>query len=598
MKKMTFLACAAMLTSAIAFTGCKSNDPIGYEGDAEVVKTEFAISLPSSVAGNGAKHMPATTVQTTPAQFQGMTSIILIPFATADSIKGADARLGKNIALTDGIAKSGTVDTRLGNNSNAKVFTDVAIPLTTASFLFYGKSAATSDAANAKFIVGSLIVDTASTHDNPSGFSFKLDSIITQTQYDNAMAADGHGGKLMAYLTSIAAATDAEAGTIHSWYEYTSSMTGDSAAYYQMFQAYQSLEDLSSFQVERMLTDLYKSLKPRRESSVLADHIMDAIESTTYTTGAPFANDSVKLIDALKTFPQELNIPEGAVRTQWVGSTTNAFQKGDYSGKAAPTKFVYPVNLWYYANSAIKTSNTSKKSLYDDTNTWGYITGQHADGTAVSTQTRSVVLVDSVQYGVARLDVQVKLASGTELADNSESAEGTATPVDVATHGGLPVTAILVGGQNHVGYDFKPTAAGGYTIYDNVMASAMIATASYSATKHTLVLESMADTPVRIAVEMENNNGADFYGYADQLVPKGSKFYVVAELNLTAGADKTLNTPHNVFKQDYTTTAKLNLKDLKKAYNTIPDLRTPELEIGFAVSLTWQNGNEYTIDFE
>lgn len=591
MKKMTFLACAAMLTSAIALNSCKSDDPIGgFEGDAEVVKTEFAISLPSSVAGNGAKHMPATTVQTTPAQFQGMTSIILIPFATADSIKGADARLGKNIALTDGIANSGAVDTRLGNNSNAKVFTDVAIPLTTASFLFYGKSAATGS----KFEVGSLIVDTASTHNNPSGFSFKLDSIITQTQYDNAMAAGGNGGKLMTYLTSIAAATDADAGTIHAWYEYTSSMTGDSAAFYQMFQAYMSLKDLSSFQVERMLTDLYKSLKPRRASSVLADHIMGAIENTTYAA-YPFTNDTVKLIAALKTFPQELNIPEGCVSTKW---ETNKFVKGDYTGKAAPTKFVYPVNLWYYANSAIKTSNTSKKSLYNDTNTWGYITGQHSDGTAVSTQTRSVVLVDSVQYGVARLDVQVKLASGTELADNSESAEGTATPVDVATHGGLPVTAILVGGQNHVGYDFKPTAAGGYTIYDNVMASDMMATASYSATNHTLVLESMADTPVRIAVEMENNTGADFYGYGNQLVPKGSKFYVVAELNLTAGADKTLNTPHNVFKQDYTTTAKLNLKDLKKAYNTIPDLRTPELEIGFAVSLTWQNGNEYTIDFE
>ena len=53
-----------------------------------------------------------------------------------------------------------------------------------------------------------------------------------------------------------------------------------------------------------------------------------------------------------------------------------------------------------------------------------------------------------------------------------------------------------------------------------------------------------------------------------------------------------------VFKQDFTTIAKLNLKDLKKAYNTIPDLRTPQLEIGFAVDLTWQDGHVYEIDFE
>ena len=38
MKKMTFLACAAMLTSAIAFTGCKG-DQNAPEKAQEVVKT-------------------------------------------------------------------------------------------------------------------------------------------------------------------------------------------------------------------------------------------------------------------------------------------------------------------------------------------------------------------------------------------------------------------------------------------------------------------------------------------------------------------------------------------------------------------------------
>jgi hypothetical protein len=42
----------------------------------------------------------------------------------------------------------------------------------------------------------------------------------------------------------------------------------------------------------------------------------------------------------------------------------------------------------------------------------------------------------------------------------------------------------------------------------------------------------------------------------------------------------------------------LNLKNLRAAYNTIPDLRTPKLELGFSVDLTWQSGHEYTIDFD
>ena len=590
MKKMTFLACAAMLTSAIALNSCKSDDPIGgFEGDAEVVKTEFAVSLPNNVAGNGAKHMPSATVQKDGiTQFQGMNSIILIPFAKEGKIVSGDVRLGKNIHL-DEIKVPGSATDTLGRTSRAKVYSDVAIPLSTASFLFYGKSAASSDAANAKFIVGSLKADTSS-EKNPAAIKFELDSIITASQYTNAMAADGNGGKLMTYLTTITAAID---GGGKMWREYTSSMTGDSVIYYSLYKNYIKLEDLSSFQVERMLTDLYRSLKPLR-AQTLADNIMKAIESSTYTTTTPgvaFANDSVKLIDALRNFPQELKIPEGAVSTKW---STDKFVAGDYSAsRTYPTKFVYPVGLWYYGNSAILTSNKSQKNLYDDTKGWDLIKAAYGDAPVVNTLTRSVLMSDSVQYGVARFDVQVKL-NGTELADNSEHAEGAATPVNVSA--GFKVTAVFVGGQQQVDFKFEPnTTATVYTVYDNVMASGnMIAMpSSYSDFNHTLVFETAQNQDIRIAVEMLNT-GEDFYGYGDQLIPKNSKFYVCANLDNSL-ADETDN---KVFKQDFTTTANLNLKDLKKSYNTIPDLRTPELEIGFAVDLNWQNGNEYTIDFE
>ena len=62
-------------------------------------------------------------------------------------------------------------------------------------------------------------------------------------------------------------------------------------------------------------------------------------------------------------------------------------------------------------------------------------------------------------------------------------------------------------------------------------------------------------------------------------------------------ASEATETGGHVFKQDFTTTAKLTLKDLKTAYNTIPDLRTPQLELGFSVDLTWQNGHLYKVDF-
>jgi hypothetical protein len=109
---------------------------------------------------------------------------------------------------------------------------------------------------------------------------------------------------------------------------------------------------------------------------------------------------------------------------------------------------------------------------------------------------------------------------------------------------------------------------------------------------HTLVLEN-GTSDVMIALELTNNTGVDFYGVEGKLIPKDGKFYVIAKLE---AADATETAGH-VFKQDYVTTAKLTLKDLKGAYNTIPDLRTPQLELGFSVNLQWESGHVYTFEF-
>ncbi len=587
MKKITFMACAALLTSMIALNSCKSDEPNGNPNlnDGDVVKTEFAISLPSQAVGPN--KMPAATVQTNGlTNFQGITGIYLVPFAGQDSIKGSYARIGANIHLSENLV-SGDIS---GKNSKSKRYADVAVPLTTGSFLFYAKSAATGE----KNAVGSLVLaDTANA--NPADFKFQLDTILIPA---NQTAMNTKAGQLMTALSNVANVTDGKATPV-AWKNYPA----DSAALKAMYDTYITMTALSSFEISRVWTDLYNSLKPRQSSSPLAAAIMAAIEQPSWTT---LENDTIKLTGEYANFPAEYGIPEGCVITKW-NATNDAFESGDYTGKAIPTKFAYPAQLWYTANSGIVTANKSMKDSYDsNTKYWKDILKDYTDlgaPAAVNTLTRSVAIVDTVQYAVARLDVQVKLA-GNELADNSEAAEGVATPVDCSA--GFPVTAVLIGGQNHVGYDFKPAAAGSYTIYDNVMASTaeatpadMIATTSYSAMNHTLLLESVKDQDVRIAIEMKNT-GEDFYGYNNQLVPKNGKFYVVAELKHDNAGTGSIQAKMEgkVFKQDFTTIARLNLKDLKKAYNTIPDLRTPQLEIGFAVDLTWQAGHEYIIDFE
>ena len=75
------------------------------------------------------------------------------------------------------------------------------------------------------------------------------------------------------------------------------------------------------------------------------------------------------------------------------------------------------------------------------------------------------------------------------------------------------------------------------------------------------------------------------------MVPKNGKFYLVGKLDkaATTGVTNTKNVNH-IFVQDHTTVANFTIKDLKDAYNTIPDLRSTSVSVGLAVNLTWEDG--------
>ena len=45
-----------------------------------------------------------------------------------------------------------------------------------------------------------------------------------------------------------------------------------------------------------------------------------------------------------------------------------------------------------------------------------------------------------------------------------------------------------------------------------------------------------------------------------------------------------------VFQQDYNTTANLSIYSLAKAYNTVPDLSNPRLDLALAVDIDWKAG--------
>ena len=72
----------------------------------------------------------------------------------------------------------------------------------------------------------------------------------------------------------------------------------------------------------------------------------------------------------------------------------------------------------------------------------------------------------------------------------------------------------------------------------------------------------------------------------DCIVYPGKKFYLLGYANLNNKESDNLNTENRdrVFTQDYTTTFKMQVKSFKNAYNVMPDLLTPRMEIGVEVA--------------
>ena len=593
MKKLTFVACTAMLASTAILTGCQ-NDNNGPEPNAPSVTTDITVSLPANAVG-GPRRMPGTSVQLTEGDFQGIENITLVPFAKKGAIVAGDARQGSNITLGEIAATS-----ELATVSKAKRYTNVKVPTNTASFLFYGESKAKdATAPDLNFKKGVLTADRdAST---PYGFKFELSPILANT---TDVTSNEKCTKLLAYLNSLLNQEDGATPTPKAWKDYEAGV--DDATYVNLRDTFQTLTTLTSFGVQRMMNDLYETLD-LLPASTLRTNLMNAIKSGTYVDFDVDATPKITLKGDYQGFPYSLNVPEGAVALTYSAGQFALADPQNYSTTfAVPllTDYVYPSSLWYYANTRIKTSpNSKQEQLESPTLTWEQVLGAYEqDDSFVSGTTRSIALKGVINYGVARLDVQVKAA--TTLTDNTKP-----TAVTVTTNAsGYPVTAVLVGNQKNVGFDFTPENYHGsntreYIIYDKVTTGSInTATEFGSAPKNsTLVLATPvgADNDVYVAIELENNSGVDFRG-ANGIIPAGGKFYLVGKLlsdkaNVQEGTE-TVNPVKRVFYPDYTTTARLTITSLEKAYNTIPDLRTPALELGLSVDLNWENGKVYDIN--
>lgn len=602
------LASAMLLANAAGFTSCSSDseDPLdGGSGVAgQVVKTQFVINIPyaGNESGGNARvstRMTADNTQNNNNNFLGLKDIEMFAYNEVPSETNPTS------------TRTIRIGTRNASNSDnyRRIYSDIAIPVGTKYLILYARAPKTITGPNGSttktdFQAGRLtnpyekFTDEAKPKLSELNFSLKTidpnDDFTTQ------------GQAILDKLNEIANTTTSDG---QKWSNIGNSPTADNNA-----------------KILQSLYDKFISLTAGSANSVnsFIDHLKGAIESQGIETDMAKAIKD-KCIKVSGTFPRDLFLPDGVVRVKFdatngfmfetatAGTTTTGSNLIDYK------TVTYPSELAYFVSSPIKTSTTDKSKVSDlpSYNDWLAGTANIWNGydEMVKNNTLFVALQNPVQYGVACLKSSIKCAS-TSLKDNASKIVGSESDNTITVNdNSFPVTGILIGGQPAgVKWDFEPASTiqsrdFKYTIYDKDMNGGSTFTAKAVATttlpyNYTLVLDNKdtssdgaTQSNVNVVIELENN-AADFYG-ADGLIPKGSKFYLAGTLDLKATNGVTKPNDSNVdhvFVKDHTTVANFTIKDLKKAYNCIPDLRTSKINVGLAVDLSWKEGITFNVE--
>lgn len=536
------LGTAALLLSTAGFTACSSDDAFtGSSLSGEAVKTQFAINIPAGKAVSGRLSQDIVQGQEQP-EFRGMDNIKLIPFKGTPAAGGE----GENI-----IGLGAILSDELAAQTNAKVYYDVEIAQDVDNFLFYGEAKAaegTDDKTN-----GAL---TATINTTVNDINFALKPISPSA------ASNEEAGKLVEALNKVSG--------VEGW----STSTSDLLNYYHSLTR---LKAGSANSILAALNDLKEGINnaTATDETSLKGNILTAL-----TTAIPEVEKC--------TYPRNCNLPDGAVQVEWTGSkfqAVNATNIGNLSYTSLD-KFVYPSSLYYWVNTPIKTSDTPLASQFEGKANWSACLGLYPSTNGkVGVHTSSVALVEPIDYAVARLDVSAYFNG--DVTDNLQQT------VAVTANGGITLDGILIGGQKNVIWDFTPNSSSAeYTIYDaSVTPTKLLNTQDETTRAQSLALQTEDGTSVNFALELTNNTGIAFTGI-DGIVPDGGRFYLVGKLVPEASGNT------KVFQQDYTTTAKVKITSLAHAYNCIPDLKNPKLELGLSVDLNWKAGltQEVTIE--
>lgn len=544
-----FLAfCFLFLTA-----GCIDDELQQNQNDDVVADLAFAVTRSSKPS----TRMTSAIVQDAGQPYRGITIRQIVPFAVSGKITVND--LPKRFFIVGDGDKP--VDER-----PYYYYNDCSIMRGVNAFLSYGRA---TQASTDKHINGCL-VEAFPVGMEPKDIRFSLESIYP-TIHQNAE-------ELASYMTKIAKAE----GNGISWknapdatmrlmymnfvYQIGASSSGEILP--------GSATDIKAY-TQALKIDLNALTLTNADDIAIRTAIINKIE-TEYN-------------NSWDNFPASIGLPDGAIVIRWDGEkfvpqlTYTSF--ADINGI---DRFAYPAELYYYGNSRIKTSNIdNRRGAYTDREWSDVLADYEYDNASVNGNTQAVAIKDPLQYGVAHLQIALKMTDTSVLKD----ARGINVPVGTEN---FPLTGIIVGGQLPVGFDFSPnTSYPVYSegdvkfIYDNQLPTLYLSSsADATEVTNTLVLQSYDHQKVPVLLEFINNSGVDFKGQ-DGIVYQGTKFYLAGEVDPADGTGGDTSAVGRVFTQDHTTTLNMKVTSLAKAYNVVPNLLSPRLELGIQLVPKW-----------
>ena len=574
-----------------------------------VAESHFALSLEPSTGIPGTKMSDAVTqvdAASDPTAFRGIEQIYVIPFKTYNAITASDIRHGRNLELPQlGITPSWGASANAGlvSNNNSHLYENVLMKSGTASVLVYGKaideavSATPADSVAFKRRNGVLRQYGLGNAETPVDMGFDLEPIANATVLAEINTKIS---SIITYLNSIAKARDTN--NTYYFYSYNSTNAQDFANFFSSFtnggangtsgQSFSgSTRGLSS-----ILSQLYEAANNLSASSTsgrvdrLCAGIMNAINNSTYVS---VSGTTVTFNSTYADVPSAYGVPEGAFAVQWNGS--DFVQVSSANSTMAPAgSYCYPPCLWYWTGSRIKTTDdeTIEDQYVSSNATWSSILDKYTLGSTMVPGVTSVAVVNPLQYGVAQLRLTFNYAvSEGGTANLLDSRAGTVN----VSNTNFPLTGVLVSEQRDQNFNFTPKSGDNYCIFDTDVndggtPKVYIASSASGVTLkpvHTLVVQTESGQDVHYALEFQNDSGSSFYGVTGSIIAPGSKFYLVGELKLSESTNNTGESITSVFLQDHITEAVITVKGLAKAYNIVPELRDPQLEIGVQTEMKW-----------